>query len=174
MFNIPLTTAIKKAALYTTSIELHSKPAQQLSVLSFASLTKEIISRLQAGSAALNHAAVGNDTLSITTNHEVFVGRKLNNLLDVQTLIANLMAFIIYMCVEPEKSELYKALHKLLFILNDQHTRNALAGRRGQPQIAHTLTGFTQDIFASFAIVAKSPLLYKGIKANRNLDADPL
>jgi hypothetical protein len=67
----------------------------------------------------------------------------------------------------------YKALHKLLFILNDQQARNALAGRRGQPQIAHTLAGYTQDIFASFAIVAKSPLLYKGIKANRSLDADP-
>ena len=174
MFDIPLTTAIKKAALYTTSFELHSKPAQQLSVLSFASPTKEVLSRLQADSAALNHAAVGNDTTSITTNHEVFVGGKLNSLLDVQTLIANLMAFIIYMCVEPERSELYKSLHKLLFILNDQHAKNALGGRRGQPQIAHTLAGFTQDIFASFAIVAKSPLLYKGIKANRNLEADPL
>jgi hypothetical protein len=68
----------------------------------------------------------------------------------------------------------YKALHKLLFILNDQQARNALAGRRGQPQIAHTLAGYTQNIFASFAIVAKSPLLYKGIKANCNLEVDPL
>jgi hypothetical protein len=169
MFDIPVTTTIKKAALYTTSFELHSKPAQQLSVLSFTSPTKEVISRLQTDSAALNHATVGNDTSSITTNHEVFVGGKLNNLLDVQTLIANLMAFIIYMCVEPEKSELYKALHKLLFILTDQHARKRLGGRRGQPQIAHTLAGYTQDIIASFAIVAKSPLLYKGIKANRNL-----
>jgi hypothetical protein len=128
MFDIPLTTAIKKAALYTTSFELHSKPAQQLSVLSFASPMREVISRLQANSAALNHPAVGSDTSSITKNHEVFVGGKLNNLLDVQSLIANLMAFIIYMCVEPEKSVLYKALHKLLFILNDQHGRNVLAG----------------------------------------------
>jgi hypothetical protein len=46
MFDIPLTTAIKKAALYTTSFELHSKAAQQLSILSFASPTKEVISRL--------------------------------------------------------------------------------------------------------------------------------
>ena len=94
MFVTPLTEHLRMGQLYPSTFVKEDLPRSRVNVLSFLTPTSEVDSRSRADSEAASHAAVGNDTKKIMSNHELFTGGKLHGLLDVKSLLASVLAFL--------------------------------------------------------------------------------
>ena len=116
---------------------------------------------------------MGNDSGNLKFNAELYVGGLLNNIHDIKSAISNVLVWLWTICVDPEKSKIYKAFVAILDIITERTASEWLASRN--PRFtAHKIASDLQDILVNFALVASNSTLSTAIKEGKAITGTPM